>query len=1268
MSTAPHSPFQFQVGGALSPYAPSYISRAADKELYEALLEGEFCYILNARQIGKSSLRVQTMHRLRKAGVFCGAVDLTVIGTQQVTPDQWYASIVGSLVSSFQLQFDLRSWWRDRTHLSPINRLSEFIETVLLQAIDRNIVIFIDEIDSVLSLKFPADDFFAFIRVCYNKRVEQPIFKRLSFALLGVATPSALIADKTRTPFNIGRAIELQGFRLREVLRLVVGLDKVVSNSRAVLKQILYWTGGQPFLTQKLCQIALTAHLKPGNYPLSAGDEARWVQDLVYTHIIDNWEAQDEPEHLRTIRDRLLKDKQQAGRVLGLYWKILSASVEQEKQSIKTTYSNTAATASSPSSTKDLSALNPPLNSQLQNLEFNSASELQQLNMKSQALQARSQALQAHSQFLVSESQHLKLKAQHLRGPRDLSALSGQVLIDNSLEQTELLLSGLVEKRRNCLQVKNRIYQEIFDLNWLQQQLKSIRPYSQALDAWIASARQDTSRLLRGQALLDALEWSHDKSLSDQDYQFLTASQELDRREVEAKLEADRLQEVQQRLSNEKRNAKRQRFLLVLVSVALAIAISLGFTTYYQYQQTVLGEVRAIATSAEALLVSNQKLDALLTSVKAKRLLHRLVRPSPLLQTQIERELQQSIYAAAEFNRLSGHQGAVLTVKTSSDGLIATGSNDQSVKIWRQDGTLLHTLQHTATVHTLNFSPDGAYLVSSSLDGKIYLWSREGKLIKRFQGHNVAIWNIAVSPDGEQIASAGEDRIICLWNKAGVLQRILSGHTGAVWGLNFSPDGSLLVSSSQDRTIKLWTREGQLIDTFRGHNAPVWDVKFALLQTVEGTKRPTIVSASADHTIKLWQLDGTLLKTLRGHTGEVLEVAIRDDGGAIASTGSDQTINLWSSEGERLNTFKGHLSTIRGIAFIPNSSIMVSASDDNTARLWNPTNRFLQVLHGHRGTVWDVDFSPDSQMLASASADGSFKLWTSSGKLLRSFSSVGDQVNGVAFISGDGFGITQEPILGSAHADGAVKVWQLDGTLLKTLRGHRAGVWDVASNPDGQILASASDDKTIKLWKPDGTVLKALNGHQARVYDVDFSRDGRSLVSASEDGTARRWSLTNSSLQIFSRNHSGIWEVATSPNGQILATASMDDTVTLWRQNGTIFKSLQGHNQGITTVDLSTDNKLLVAGGIRGNLELWSMDGTRITTLSRHSGEVWDVAFSPNGKWIASAGRDQMINLWDVEQILNLDELNYACDWMRDYLRTNAEIDPKDRHLCDRPQ
>lgn len=71
-----------------------------------------------------------------------------------------------------------------------------FVEGVLLPNIDtERIFIFIDEIDSLLSLSFPINDFFAWIRQCYNLRPQNSNFDRLGFALFGVASPSDLIAD-----------------------------------------------------------------------------------------------------------------------------------------------------------------------------------------------------------------------------------------------------------------------------------------------------------------------------------------------------------------------------------------------------------------------------------------------------------------------------------------------------------------------------------------------------------------------------------------------------------------------------------------------------------------------------------------------------------------------------------------------------------------------------------------------------------------------------------------------------------------------------------------------------------------------------------------------------------------------------------------------------------------------------------------------------------------------------------------------------------------
>jgi adenylate cyclase len=88
---------------------------------------------------------------------------------------------------------------------------------------------------SILSLNFPIDDFFALIRACYNKRVDCSEYHRLTFALLGVATPSDLIQDKSRTPFNIGKAIALDGFKLEGAQPLAEGLAGKVSNPQTVL-------------------------------------------------------------------------------------------------------------------------------------------------------------------------------------------------------------------------------------------------------------------------------------------------------------------------------------------------------------------------------------------------------------------------------------------------------------------------------------------------------------------------------------------------------------------------------------------------------------------------------------------------------------------------------------------------------------------------------------------------------------------------------------------------------------------------------------------------------------------------------------------------------------------------------------------------------------------------------------------------------------------------------------------------------------------------
>ncbi|OYD93206.1 hypothetical protein CDG76_21205 [Nostoc sp. 'Peltigera membranacea cyanobiont' 210A] len=637
---------RYQVGGSLHSDDPTYVVRQADEKLYTSLKSGDFCYVFNSRQMGKSSLLQRISRRLKSEGYKCIYLDVTQLGSEDTTSAQWYKGIIVSIFYGLNLaeHVNFKQWWNMQTGLSPVQKLHQFVEEVLLPNVKsdsegggkaKGIFILIDEIDSLLSLNFPVNDFFAWIRHCYNQQAHDPNFKRLGFALFGVASPSDLIADKRRTPFNIGTAIELYGFRLHETSPLLNGLQGAISQPEVVLQEAIYWTGGQPFLTQKLCQLVLQTALNTSERKiiLSPKTEAYWVEALVRSHIIQHWESQDEPEHLRTIRDRLLFNQQQAGRLLSLYQQVLQAEEIEDAKNKNTSDSWYPTPAISP------------------------------------------------------------------------------VPTDDSREQTELLLSGLVEKHNGYLRIKNPIYRSIFNAEWVLKQLDNLRPYSQPFNAWVASGFQDESRLLRGNALQEVLDWTQRKSLSDLDYRFLAASQELERREVQHKLEVERLKETEARLASEQKSARLQRRLLLGVSLALVAVIILGFTTLYAARQASLSEVRAIASASNGSFNSNQRLDALVQAIRARQKFQRLdlqnFADANALDLQTRKVLQQAVYGADEFNRLSGHQGIVLGVDFSADGQwIASSSIDRTVKLWKRDGTLVRTIPHTATIQSVRFSPD----------------------------------------------------------------------------------------------------------------------------------------------------------------------------------------------------------------------------------------------------------------------------------------------------------------------------------------------------------------------------------------------------------------------------------------------------------------------------------------------------------------------------------------------------------------------------------
>jgi WD40 repeat protein/formylglycine-generating enzyme required for sulfatase activity/tetratricopeptide (TPR) repeat protein len=594
------------------------------------------------------------------------------------------------------------------------------------------------------------------------------------------------------------------------------------------------------------------------------------------------------------------------------------------------------------------------------------------------------------------------------------------------------------------------------------------------------------------------------------------------------------------------------------------------------------------------------------------------------------------------------HHKIITGAATSPDGkFIVTSSGDRRVKMWTLDGILLKSFKSDRGLSCVAYSPTGRFIVAGTEEGSVRLWTVDGKEEKKLEGPAFPLDLVTVSPDGRYIAASsnimgsGDDYAVRLWSRDGRYLRSYVGHSGIVRKVAFSPDGQYLASLADDGDIRLWdVVSGQCMTVISSAGEDRSLQGFAFPRSGGG-----ILVWEYPLGVSLRGFDGKPIRNIVDATDTIRDLSISADGKTILALCANDALRSWTVEGKAQSTITFVDESVHSAFFTPDSQKIIAwtigKSYENAIHLYDRAGSLLRSFPISSPLLVHADMSSDGSHAVSIDTQGAIRLWRADGKLLKTFTELTGKLDSARFSqSGDRIVVSDHGNNRLGEYNVNASIWDLNGNLLKlfgtwygvsasvsTLEGSAGRDRDARFFPDGShVLLSGSE--SVHTYDVNGNV--AAKSIPRDVWDTSISGDGKRIALVG-NGFGEIWDASGTLIQKFPCTEQDYpSEVAIRPDGQSVAFAYSRE-LRVYSVSGALAWARKTGEETITAVCWSQDGKTIATCSRDTTISLWTAEGNLLRTLRGHRDTVLGVKFVKNDSLLFSYSDDSTMGIWNVQ-------------------------------------